>query len=97
MTFSFDLCSNFFSNIRPLDFLNEEPFIIKINDTSISLPLVVAAGLSKNVSKLLHEDNTVRKFDIEINFHNKSNEKRIVDVLSSPESTIKVELKNGKI
>ena len=94
MSYSFDLCSNFFSNIRPLDFLKEDSFIIKINGTEVSVPLAVAAGLSTNVSKLLHEDSTVRKFNIEINFNNKNNEERIAEVLNSTESTIKVELKS---
>ena len=64
MTYALDLCSSFLTNVRPLDFLKEDAFNVQVNDIKVSLPLAIAAGLSTNVSKLLHKDSTARKYDV---------------------------------
>ena len=92
MTYALDLCSSFLKNVRPLDFLKEDAFIVYVNDIKVSLPLAIAAGLSTNVSKLLHKDSTAREYDVKVDFHNKSNTETIANILKSSASTVEVTL-----
>jgi hypothetical protein len=92
MTFTFDISSNFLRNIRPLEFLKGDSFILQLNDTAVSFPIAVAAGLSTNISKLLQKDSTARKYHIKIDFHNDRNNERIIEILNSSESKINVTL-----
>ena len=81
MSFSIDLFSHFLNNIYQLDVANEDTFRISLNNESVDIPLLLAAGFSTKVTKLLFEENTARNMEININFRNKDNISKILAIL----------------
>ena len=96
MQFPVDLGSSFFKNLDGLDFLNDEKFSVFINDEEVILPLLVAALISSKILKLIKEDNTIRKFDIKMEFVNTKSKRDIISLLTSRKQVSMMNFQNAK-
>ena len=92
--FLIDVGSSFYSNARIFLKFGDDIFSIHINSEVIRLPVLVAALFSSKISKLLNQDNTLRKFTINMDFVKNSSLSKIISVLTSQQQVSIINFEN---
>ena len=80
MDFHFSVCSDCFSNIKKLETIDSNDFIIHINDKVIKLPLLTAVSLSTKITENLLHDSTLREKTFNVEFKEETSVDKIIGI-----------------
>ena len=82
MDFPFSVGSDCFSNIKKLEIIDSNDFVININDRTLTLPLLTAISLSTKITQLILKDSTLKEKGFNVEFKTETSIDKIIDVLS---------------